>query len=190
MKTSALLNSDEKPEFDACIQVDEVSSWKRMSKINIGVINGSKTTSLPSEVLLNCESVDKIVVSDKSQKSAFPENIQRSVEVIPRLVSKIETSEESKIKVSTDFNFLFSSKWEPKNNVEQVITSFFQEFQDEEVGLCLNTYIRSRSSVDRGYTIQHLNELMSLFPKNRKCKLYLIHGNVTSEDPIVTGKQT
>ena len=102
MKTSALLNSDEKPEFDACIQVDEVSSWKRMSKINIGVINGSKTTSLPSEVLLNCESVDKIVVSDKSQKSAFPENIQRSVEVIPRLVSKIETSEESKIKVSNN----------------------------------------------------------------------------------------
>lgn len=178
LKTSAYI-SEGKPHFDLCYQVDSPSAWKRMAPLNVGVTLGSMTTEVPEEFHQGCDIVDKIVVNSEIQKSTFLEKHFDKIEIIPRqLGDKIVKSKSSILNIDTDFNFLCSYKWEPKNNLEQALTSFFQEFQNEEVGLILNTYIKSRSCVDRNYTVEHMRDLMSLFPKNRKCKAFVLHGDV------------
>lgn len=178
MKTSSYI-SEGTPHFDICVQVSYPSEWKRMANINVGVFNGSDTIASSTHHNTGYEIVDSIVTHSENQKAAIPEKFLEKVMVIPRtLGDKITTKKTIFSGVTTDYNFLCSFKWEPKNNIEQVMSSFFQEFQNEPVGLILNTYIKTRSTVDREYARQHLSEMMSIFPRSSDCKMYLLHGDI------------
>lgn len=187
MKTSSYVTNDKSPRFDLSIQVDRPSGWIQMADKNIGVTNEPSTVKVPDEWNSIVNHMDSIVVGSDSRKASFSEDCQAKIEVVSRKVLSKNTNYNETIKLSTDYNFLSSIKWETKNNVEQVITSFLQEFQNESVGLILDTYIKNKSVIDREYTYEHLKELASLFPKNRKCKVYILHGS--RNDEVIYGNK-
>ena len=181
LKTSSYI-SEGSPSFEISMQISHPSEWRKLAPNNVGIFNGSDTSISPAHYNAGYEIVDAIVVHSEAQKATIPESYLKKTKIVQRLIKdKIELSKSS-IPVETEYNFLCPFKWEPKNNIEQVMTSFFQEFQNEPVGLILNTYIKSRSNVDKAYTVEHLQEMLSIFPKNNNCKIYLLHGAIEREE--------
>ena len=76
-------------------------------------------------------------------------------------------------------NFLTVAQWGPRKNIEQCIASFVEEFLNEEVGLILKLSLKGGSKIDREFIAGNLTRFIQNFPEDRKCKLYLLHGNLT-----------
>lgn len=188
MKTSSYVTNDKNPKFDISLQVDRPTGWMRMADRNIGITNEPSTVNMPEFWNPALDSIDRIIVSSESRRASFPEKYLEKISVIERRLSDKVESTDNNLELSTEYNFLVSCKWETKNNIEQTITSFLQEFQNEPVGLILDTFIKNKSLIDREYAYEHLNDLISLFPKNRKCKVFFLHGE--RPDDIVFGEES
>ena len=85
---------------------------------------------------------------------------------------------------TTTKNFLAVSQWGPRKNLENTIRWFVEEFQDDEdVGLVLKTNTANDSILDRLRTQKRLEQLLSNTEswgvKDKKCKIYLLHGEIS-----------
>jgi glycosyltransferase involved in cell wall biosynthesis len=59
---------------------------------------------------------------------------------------------------------------------------FIEEFKDEEVGLIVKTNMAKNCHMDREVVFGQLNALANQIAPDRKCKLYLLHGDLTDEE--------
>ena len=84
----------------------------------------------------------------------------------------------------TKFNFLTVAQWGTRKNLESTIGWFVQEFKDnEDVGLIVKTSMKNTSKIDRVLSTERLQNLLnSESLKDRKCKVYLLHGDMTEEE--------
>jgi glycosyltransferase involved in cell wall biosynthesis len=87
-------------------------------------------------------------------------------------------------KFETKFNFLTMAQWGPRKNLEATIGWFVEQFKDnEDVGLIIKASLQNTSNIDREYTKEKLANLLgSERLSERKCKIYLIHGDMTEEE--------
>ena len=84
--------------------------------------------------------------------------------------------------LETDFNFLIVSQWGPRKNTVNTIAWFMEKFKDNpDVGLVVKTFGRNNSTLDK---IQMESMLKQFARPDFKCKLYLIHGEMTDEEMI------
>jgi glycosyltransferase involved in cell wall biosynthesis len=76
------------------------------------------------------------------------------------------------------------AQWGPRKNLEATIGWFVEEFKDNaDVGLIVKTSFANTSNVDRELCIERLKNLLkSDRLKGSKCKIYLIHGDMTEEE--------
>ena len=85
------------------------------------------------------------------------------------------------LKLETDFNFLAVAQWGPRKNLDNTINWFIKEFKDDEtVGLILKTNLAADTVLDREVTSRRLQNLLKQH-EDRKWKIYLLHGEVTTE---------
>jgi len=174
--------------FDISIQLGVPSEWKKFAKYNRGVTAGVETTTIPEEWIDHCNSVDKILTVSSFSKNSMlntsknGKKITTPIEVIGFPVKENLDITNINLDISTKFNFLCVTQWAPRKNLEFMLKSFIECFKNyEDVGLILKTYTQSNCLQD--YYDAKL-KLFDLIPNinERKCKIYLIHGDLTDSE--------
>tara|TARA_Y100000114_G_scaffold24623_2_gene20331 strand:- start:1693 stop:2913 length:1221 start_codon:yes stop_codon:yes gene_type:complete len=197
VKKTALYNQ-QNGKYDLSIQVTIPNEWQSMASINIGVTAGIETTKVSPVWLQKCNEMDKIITISQHSKQSLVNTIYegvdqrtgekatlrcvKEVDVVHYPVKKIETLPKLDLNVSTKFNFLTVAQWGPRKNMHPTIRWFVEEFIDNpEVGLIVKTFAKGGSVLDK-YAME--NELTRFLKKyeNRKCKVYLMHGDLTDEE--------
>ena len=103
------------------------------------------------------------------------------VEFVHYPVKIYEALPELELNLDFDFNFLAVAQQGPRKNLENTIKWFVEENIDQKVGLIVKTFIKNGALVDRQHTEKMLSLIMSKYPE-RKCKVYLLHGDLTDAE--------
>jgi len=184
--------------FDMSLQITIPQEWEKLAPINIGATAGTETTKISPLWIEKSNIMDKIITVSEHTKYAFDttsytgQNEQTGqvtqnfrcttpIEVVNYPVKIFEPAEID-LKLDTNFNFLAVATWSPRKNLENTVKWFIEEFIDNKaVGLVLKVAIRGGSIIDRYYSHERIKNLISQY-KDRKCKIYLLHGDLTDEE--------
>lgn len=186
------------PIFDMSLQITIPNEWQdNFAPINIGYTAGIETNIITPEWIEKSSTMDKIIVVSEHAKSGFVETsyevknnktgelvndyrCDKTPEVVHYPVRKFKPAKID-LDLTTDFNFLAVAQWGIRKNLENTIKWFVEEFIDQEVGLVVKTNIMNNCTMDAWHTERKLENLLSEY-SNRKCKVYLIHGDMTDEE--------
>lgn len=181
-------------QFDISLQITVPNEFEKIAPINIGYTAGIETTKVaPQWIQKSNDNMNKLIVVSSHSKRVFEQTtydvkdqfgnehkgwgLQVPVEAVNYPVRMTEP-EELDIEFKTDKNFLVVSQWGPRKNLENTIKWFVETFRDEEdVGLVVKTNTASDCVMDRELTQRRLEALLSSFGE-RKCSVYLIHGEI------------
>ena len=195
-KTFHFVNN--KGQFDMSLQVTIPNEWERIAPVNIGYTAGIETTKIAPQWIEKSMQMDKIIVTSNHSKNtlvntsyqAYDSNtnqpvgdvsIKTPVEVVSYPV-KLTGKEKVDLDLDTEFNFLMVSQWGPRKNTENSIRWFVETFKDNpSVGLVVKGFVRNNSTID---SLQSENMLRGLVNPEAKCKVYLLHGDMSDQEMI------
>jgi len=182
--------------FDVAVQVTIPPEWQKLAPVNVGVTAGIETTKIAPQWVEKSALVDKIIVPSEHARYAFDnttyqlKNQQTNeeiefknntpIEVVPYPV-KDTVPQEIELNLDYDFNFCAVAQWGPRKNLGNTIKWFVEEFKDEEVGLVIKANTRKNNVQDRIVCTKRVQGFLNGYP-DRKCKVYLVHGNMTEEE--------
>ena len=187
--------------FDVSLQVTIPNEFEKIAPINIGYTAGIETTKVsPQWIAKSNEAVDKIIVVSSHSKQVFEQTkydvkdnngnehkgwgLSVPVETVNYCVREFEP-EEVAIDFKTNKNFLVVSQWGPRKNFENTIKWFVETFKDDpDAGLVIKTSTASDSAVDREFTQQRMQTLLNNTATDRKCSVYLVHGELTENNLV------
>ena len=185
-------------QFDMSLQVTIPNEWEKLAPINIGYTAGIETTKVAPVWLQKANEMDKIIVVSNHAKDVFEatnyqgQNNQTGETVHLTCQTPITTvnypvrhfeKEKLNLKLDFDFNYLAISQWGPRKNFDNLVKWFLEENFDQEVGLVLKTSVKNNCIIDREHTQSRLKSLLKTFGgDNCKCKVYLVHGDLTPEE--------
>jgi len=184
--------SGQQPQFDISLQITIPNEFEKIAPVNIGYTAGIETSKIAPQWIEKINNmVDSVItISSHSKKVIeqtsydFPEQnvsnyrVTKPVNVVNYSFKEHEP-DSLDIPFETTKNFLCISQWGPRKNLENTIRWFADEFGDDaDVGLVVKTNTANDSILDRYHTTQRLQGLLSDF-ENRKCKVYLVHGQLT-----------
>jgi glycosyltransferase involved in cell wall biosynthesis len=185
-------------QFDISVQVTIPNEWEKIALVNIGYTAGIETTKVAPVWLQKANEMDRIIVVSNHSKDIFEnttyqgQNSQTGqivqfscktpIDVVNYPVRNFE-KKKMNLKLDHDFNYLAISQWGPRKNFDNLVKWFLEENFDQEVGLVLKTSVKNNSIIDRKHTGERLKSLLQKFGgDNCKCKIYLIHGDLTPEE--------
>tara|TARA_Y100000310_G_scaffold140279_1_gene139635 strand:+ start:94 stop:1377 length:1284 start_codon:yes stop_codon:yes gene_type:complete len=177
--------------FDISLQITIPNEWQKIAPINIGYTAGIESSRVAPGWLEKSFLMDKIIVPSNHSKqvyegsraqkkddqgNVFELRTKCPVEVINFPFKNVEASEID-LDLEYDFNFLTIAQWSPRKNLANTIKWFVEEFHDQEVGLVIKCSTMNNCLVDSHHTRERLNLILKeLDYKNKKCKVYLLHG--------------
>ena len=185
-------------QFDISLQITIPNEFEKIAPVNIAYTAGIETTKIPPEWIDKTNAnIDRMITVGEHGKKVFENtaytaknsetgeevpNFRVNVPMTAVNYAVIETEPEPlEINFETDKNFLCVSQWGPRKNLDNTIKWFVEEFKDDEtVGLVLKTNLAADSVIDRHVTGRRLENLLKEY-EDRKCKIYLVHGEVTIE---------
>jgi len=189
--------------YDISVQVTIPPEFNKLAHVNIGYTAGIETTKVAPAWIEKANMMDKIIVPSTHSQNTFASTVyqlfnqqteqhvgdlqvQTDFEVIPFPLRTTEP-EELDINFETKFNFLTVSQISPRKNLETLVRNFVKEFKDDaDVGLIVKASIANNSIYDRYNTTVALKKLLaSTGLSDRKCKVYLLHGDL-SEGQLAT----
>ena len=187
-------------KFDMSFQVTIPNEWERLAPVNIGHTAGIETSKVaPLWLQKGNENVDKIITISKHSMDTYSDTvaIAQDTQTGRKFEYKLETPIEyvnyptkaydklppleDLAHVQTAFNFLAVAQFGPRKNLPHTVKWFLEEFMNEDVGLVLKTNIAKNSVMDRETIFNDLKTYVSAFP-DRKCKVYLLHGDMSDEE--------
>ena len=185
-------------QFDMSLQVTIPNEWEKLAPINIGYTAGIETTKVAPQWIEKSYLMDKIIVVSNHAKNVYESTTyeatdrntgqvhkdfrcQTPIEVVNYPVREIGNPDGLDLELETDFNFLISSQWGPRKNIDNTIRWFVEEFHDQEVGLVAKLNWHNDSINDRIGTEKRLKHLLAQY-ENKKCKVYLLHGSFTDQE--------
>ena len=190
-------HTNAKLPYDFSIQVTIPNEWQRIAPVNIGVTAGIETNKVAPIWIQKANEMDKIVVVSEHAKKGFTDVVYHGhnpstgqpvelrcttpIEVAHYPVKDHQAPETPILELDYDFNFLAVAQWGPRKNVANLIKWFVEENMDQEVGLVLKTSIKNNSYVDREHMEQLVRSCVPDIPE-RKCKVYLLHGDLTEAE--------
>jgi hypothetical protein len=179
---------------DISLQVTIPNEFEKTCPINFGYTAGIETTKCSPEWLPKCNDMDKVLVVSNHAKTSIVDTVAQAtnsqtgetvpyrcetpVEVVWENTEREEPKEIDGFSLDFERNFLMVSQLGPRKNFENTITWFVEEFIDQEVGLVVKTNFRGNSIMDFTQVDKHLETLLKRYP-DRKCKVYLLHGDLT-----------
>jgi len=185
-----------KGQFDMSLQITIPNEWEKIAPINIGYTAGIETTKIAPQWINKCKLMDKIIVTSNHSRDTlintkYPfynqqtkqkvgeASVDTPVEVVGYPVKNYE-NQTLDLQLKTDFNFLTVSQWGPRKNTENTIKWFIDNFKDNpEVGLVVKGFIRSNCKIDQ---IRSKSLLKMYKNKDVKCKIYLLHGDMSDQE--------
>jgi len=184
--------------FDVSLQVTIPNEWERLAPINIGYTAGIETTAVdPSWLIKSNEVIDRIVVVSNHSKNTFINSVynaehpdgsetqlrlEKPIESVNYPVKHYEELPDLELDLKTDFNFVVVAQYGPRKNIQNTIKWFMEEFKEEEVGLVLKTNMMKNCHMDRVQLHHEMKMFIASFSKDHKCKVYLLHGDMTDEE--------
>lgn len=188
-------------QFDISLQVTIPNEWEQIAPVNIGYTAGIETTRVAGEWLEKARLMDNIIVVSEHSKTVFQETSHEAtvretgeqinfrlpedynIKTVNYPVKKYEKLPKIDLKLPTKFNFLCVAQMGPRKNLQNTLRWFIEEFHDEEeVGLVLKTNIARNSLMDRNRIFRDLKATIQTNFPDRKCKVYLLHGDMTDEE--------
>jgi len=196
-KTAAKNDSDDK-HFDIQIHVGIPNEFERKANYCVCVTAGVETTKVSPNWIEKSYSIDKIVVPSEFSKWVFENTnyttkdnsgneIQAgcgaAVSVVPYPVRTLEKDENFNLDLEYDDNFLIVAQWALRKNLDNTIKWFLEEFKNDKVGLVIKTNTAKNCYIDRKHTEARLRNLLDAKEfQDRKCKIYLVHGDLSKEE--------
>jgi len=193
-ETQIAINNKE--HFDISLQVTIPNEWERLAPVNIGITAGIETTKVAPEWLQKANEMDKVITISEHSKNVFEDTVYTGqhpetgetvtlslttpIEVVGYPVKEHEVIDLG-FKLDYDFNYLTVCQMGPRKNLGTLIQWFCEENFDQEVGLVVKTSIKKNNRIDREHTEEMLEVVLNNFP-NRKCKVYLLHGNMNEQE--------
>lgn len=163
----------------ALVETDKISpEWiLAINKMNkVLTISSFNKNTIFSSVYNTDQGVIAVDNKDKIQLVTFP--------VKEEFITTEKELSESALKefeFDSNFNFLACAQVGPRKNVEQTILWFVQAFHSiSDVGLVCKFHTMNNSTIDKDETSKFIRNILSQFPE-RKCKVYLIHGNLSEK---------
>lgn len=192
-KTQAHLQ--QKVPIDISLQVTIPNEWEKIAPVNIGYTAGIETTKVSPQWIEKSHMMDKIIVVSNHSKDVYENTVyegtieetgqtvqfrtQTPFEVVNYPVRSREC-EDINVELENDFNFLVVAQMGPRKNLANTLKWFLDEFQDEEVGVVIKTNFANCSTADRLFCEENLQTMSRQYP-DRKCKVYLLHGDLSAE---------
>lgn len=187
--------------FDLQVHVGMLNEFKRRAPYCVHITAGIETDRVSADWVIKThkEPPTKIIVpsqhskdvflspiyeitkekTKESFKVSFNENVKLDVVGYP---IRIPPPAELDLKIETKFNFLSIALDNERKNLDNLIKWFLEEFKENsDVGLILKTGRSNGSLIDREFTINKIKKITNLH-KNSKCKIYLLHGNLSEEE--------
>ena len=198
LKTAQYLKAEPNPQFDLSLQVTIPNEWEKIAKVNVGYTAGIETTRVAPGWFEKANMMDRIIVVSNHAKNVFMSSAyetvnkatgQKSVikletpmEVVSYPVRNFEKDEDFDLDLEYDFNYLLMAQWSERKNIENTIKWFVEENIDQEVGLVVKTNSQANCKIDKEFTLEErLKPLLKQY-SDRKCKVYLLHGDLTEQD--------
>jgi len=192
--------SNNQPQYDISLQITIPNEWKRMAPINIGYTAGIETNKISPHWIQPSNQMDKIIVVSNFAKKGFENGVytatdQKTGQQVPnfRTTTPIEVvnypvkktvKKEIELQLTTEFNFLVVSQIGPRKNLGNTIQWFLEEFKnDSGVGLVCKTHLAGASHIDREFAYANIKNILNNH-KDAKCKVYLLHGDMTEEEMV------
>ncbi len=181
---------------DISLQITIPNEFQKICPVNIGYTAGIETTKVsPVWLQKGNEQVDKILVVSNHAKITYentivqakntqtgetvPYKLNTPIEVVGETTPRAESEPINEINLEYDNNFLMISQMGPRKNFTNAIKWWVEEFIDQEVGLLVKTNIRCNSNIDWEHLQSQMKILLEPYPE-RKCKVYLLHGDLTA----------
>jgi len=199
-KTADLVRAGQQSSFDYSLQVTIPNEFEKVAKINIGYTAGIETTKVHHDWIIKTnQNMDKVITTSNHSRDTLAktfyegvnettgENIKLQTNVpiktVNYCVKSYDNLPELNLELEYDKNLLCVAQWGPRKNLGNTLLWFVQEFKDEEVGLIIKANIAKNSIMDR-ITLQ--NDIRRTIESNglsdRKCKVYLLHGDLTDKE--------
>ena len=186
------------PQFDISLQVTIPNEWEKIAAVHVGYTAGIESTKVaPLWLQKGNEAVDKIIVVSKHSSDVYKNTValaknnntgeefeyrlDTAIDHVGYPVKSYDELPELDLDISTDFNFLSIAQFGPRKNLPNTVKWFVEEFHDENVGLILKTNMAKNCLMDREKVFHDLKLFMNQF-NDYKCKVYLIHGDMTDEE--------
>ena len=187
-----------KGTFDISLQVTIPNEWENLAPVNVGYTAGIESTKIAPQWIEKCNFMDRIIViSNHAKKSMVNTSYNTHDPNTKQPLGKISVTtpvifvgypakelkkEEIKLDIETDFNFLTVSQWGPRKNIQNTISWFVEKFKDNpNVGLIVKGFVKNNSSIDK---LRAQSMIKSLVDPSAKCKVYLIHGDMSDEEMV------
>ena len=183
--------------YDISVQVTIPNEWQRMAPVNVGVTAGIECNKVSPVWIEKANEMDKIITVSEHSKNGFVRPIftgrdpqtgatsqircDTPVEVIHYPVKKYDELSELDIDLEYDFNYIAVAQWGPRKNIQNLIRWFVEENVDQPVGLVIKTSLKNNSVVDREYAEDMIRSNIPDID-DRKCKIYILHGDLSSEE--------
>tara|TARA_R110000824_G_scaffold12307_10_gene54079 strand:- start:4441 stop:6555 length:2115 start_codon:yes stop_codon:yes gene_type:complete len=194
---TAVLIQNKQAAFDISLQVTIPNEWQKLAKYNIGYTAGIESTKISPAWLEKSELMDRIIVVSEHAKHGFDTTVLDAIEEKTGKVvgtHKVTTPivsvgyphrdidiQDIELELETDFNFLTVAQISPRKNIFNTVKWFVEAFEKEEVGLILKASQANNGTIDRYKTFNIIQKVVKDFPE-RKCKVYLLHGDLTEEE--------
>jgi glycosyltransferase involved in cell wall biosynthesis len=182
-------------QVDMSLQITIPNEFQKIAPINIGYTAGIETHKCSPQWLPKCNEMDKVLVVSNHAKTSLvdtvaeainqqtgekvPYKINVPVDVVWENTERHEPEEIKGLELKHDFNFLAVSQISPRKNFDNMLKWFVEEFIDQEVGLVIKTNIASNSVMDWEHLQKRMKQMLGEY-KDRKCSVYLLHGDLTS----------
>ena len=184
-------------KFDATVQCTIPNEWENYpGTTNIGYTAGIETTKVAHEWLQKANEMDKVIVVSEHSKKVFEETVyaareketekeytlklETPIDSIGYPVKSFEETDELKLDLKHDFNFLTVAQMGPRKNIHQTIKWFVEEFKNDDVGLVLKINATRNCVMDREHLLHDLRSTVKGFSESEnKCKIYLLHGDMS-----------
>jgi glycosyltransferase involved in cell wall biosynthesis len=186
-----------KEQVDISLQVTIPNEFEKLAPVNIGYTAGIETTRIAPQWIEKAALMDKIITISEHSKQVFNDTTYQAVKndtgerVLLKNVTPVDVvgfpakktkSVDLKLDLPCEFNFLSVVQWGVRKNLETTIRCFVEEFKNEEVGLVIKTNTVKNSIMDRMMTETRLLNVLASLPQDRKCKIHLLHGNMTEDE--------
>ena len=186
-------------QFDLSLQVTIPNEFQKVAPRNIGYTAGIETTQPAPIWTQQCNEMDSVIVvsnhsknvlemarfegvdTDTNQKVVLENNTKITAVNYP--AKTFDKLPDLELELDTSFNFLTVAQLGPRKDVESTIQWFLQEFKDDDVGLVIKTNVAKNCLMDRSLCLSNLKAMIDqAATPERKCKIYMIHGNLTDEE--------
>jgi glycosyltransferase involved in cell wall biosynthesis len=108
--------------------------------------------------------------------------LDKPIDFVNYAVKDYDHVEPLNLNLKNDVNFLCVAQWGPRKNMDATLNWFVEEFHNEDVGLVIKTNITKNSIMDRTAIFERLKSQLSAKYPDMKCKIYLLHGDMSEEE--------